>query len=225
MRRLTRLGVLRRRRCRARARCPSWARAGRRACGWSSTCRRRSRRGSRRSRPRPTLSDDAVDRQEGAEALAELAQLDRDGQLSGRPPGRGRPPRGAAPPAPRCARAPARSWPSSASSSSEDGMHALAVAVARDAPVLARGGDAALRHARAAPRRCAARARAASPRAAAPRSSSRSCSRTASACARARASPAERRPPSKTFQLRPTPTSQVSFQSAVGGTMSRFGFA
>ena len=45
------LRLLRRRRCRARGRCPRSASGGRRACGSWWTCPRRSRPGSRRSRP------------------------------------------------------------------------------------------------------------------------------------------------------------------------------
>ena len=46
-----------RRRCRRPARCRRSAAAGRTACGWSWTCRRRWRRGSRRSRPACTEND------------------------------------------------------------------------------------------------------------------------------------------------------------------------
>ena len=50
--------------------------AGRTACGWSWTCRRRCRRGSRRSRPCATVERHVVDGDELAEAARELANVD-----------------------------------------------------------------------------------------------------------------------------------------------------
>ena len=152
MRRFTASGS-RPRRSRGRARCRRSGSAGRRACGWWWSCRRRCCPGGRRPRPARTLEGEVVHRHEGAEALARGVWTSITGAARRalgrhvyRPTARSRLASASwSAVAAAVWSSPARSSAVSASSSSEDGMSALAVAVAGDPHVLARRLDGCAR--------------------------------------------------------------------------------